>query len=150
MPLLDPIARAAYEKAWKLANPEKVKIHELKRRAKKYAYFKKWRQENLSKAAACMKAWRQKTPENELSVKIRNRISAAMRSKRIEKQCKSIALLGCSVKFYRSYLESLWLPGMTWNNFGLWEIDHKRPIKAFNLSDIKEQEQAFHYTNTQP
>lgn len=150
MPLSDPIARAVYEKTWKQANPEKVRAHELKRRVKKYAYYKKWRRENLSKAAACNKAWRKKSPENELSVKIRNRIAAAMRSNQIEKHNKSVELLGCSVKFYRRYLEALWLPGMTWANFGLWEIDHIRPISSFRLSAIKEQEQAFHYTNTQP
>ena len=40
---------------------------------------------------------------------------------------------------------------MTWENHGeVWEIDHINPCASFDLTDIKQQKQCFHYTNLQP
>ena len=41
---------------------------------------------------------------------------------------------------------------MNWNNQGHkgWHIDHIKPCSSFNLTDSKQQEQCFHYTNLQP
>jgi hypothetical protein len=40
---------------------------------------------------------------------------------------------------------------MTWSNHGeIWEIDHIKPCSSFNLADIEQQKQCFHYSNTQP
>jgi hypothetical protein len=40
---------------------------------------------------------------------------------------------------------------MNWDNHGkIWEIDHIKGCINFDLSDIEQQKQCFHYTNTQP
>ncbi len=43
---------------------------------------------------------------------------------------------------------------MNWGNHGngneKWNVDHIKPLVAFNLHDLKEQELAFHYTNLRP
>ena len=39
---------------------------------------------------------------------------------------------------------------MTWENHGEWHIDHIKPCSSFNLIDIEEQKQCFHYSNLQP
>jgi len=40
---------------------------------------------------------------------------------------------------------------MTWENHGeIWEIDHIKPCNSFDLTDIEQQKQCFHYTNLQP
>lgn len=37
----------------------------------------------------------------------------------------------------RLHLESLWLPGMTWANYGTyWHIDHKKPQAAFEFTSM--------------
>ena len=57
--------------------------------------------------------------------------------------------LGCDIETYRTYLTNLFKPGMNWENYGDWEIDHIIPLKFENPTF----EQAFkrlHYTNTQP
>lgn len=61
-------------------------------------------------------------------------------------------MLGCTIPEFKAYIESLWLPGMTWENYGRegWHIDHIKPCKAFNLTDMEQQKICFHHTNTQP
>jgi hypothetical protein len=40
---------------------------------------------------------------------------------------------------------------MNWDNHKIiWEIDHIKPISLFNLTNLEEQKQCFHYTNMQP
>lgn len=63
-------------------------------------------------------------------------------------------ILGCSPQELKQYLESLWLPGMTWENYGFgadkWNIDHIEPCCSFDLLNEIEQEKCFHYTNLRP
>lgn len=60
--------------------------------------------------------------------------------------------LGCSVDFLKTYLESLFQSGMSWDNWTLngWHIDHISPLSSFNLSNRDELLKACHYTNLQP
>ena len=41
------------------------------------------------------------------------------------------------------------IPGVTWETYGIngWEIDHRKPCNAFDLSDPAQQLAGFHYTN---
>ena len=58
--------------------------------------------------------------------------------------------MGCTPEELKRYLESKWLPGMTWKNHSLkgWHIDHIIPLdKAKNENDLK---RLYHYTNLQP
>lgn len=60
--------------------------------------------------------------------------------------------LGCTIEELKVHLESLWKPGMNWDNHAHtgWHIDHIKPLSAFNLSDPEELKKATHYTNLQP
>ena len=60
------------------------------------------------------------------------------------------SLLGCSPAQYRAYIQDRFLPGMTWENYGKWEIYQIKPMRGFDLTDPHQQEKCFHYTNTQP
>jgi hypothetical protein len=65
---------------------------------------------------------------------------------------KSQELLGCSIEFFKEYIEGLFTEGMTFKNHGFygWHYDHIKPLSKFNLLDKEEQKKAFHYTNIQP
>ena len=39
---------------------------------------------------------------------------------------------------------------MSFDNYGLWELDHIKPISSFNLDNIEEQKKCFNYNNIQP
>ena len=72
-------------------------------------------------------------------------------SKTYTNKAKStIELLGCTGIELANHLEKQFQPGMTHDNYGEWHIDHIRPIASFDLSDPKDADKCFHYTNLQP
>jgi hypothetical protein len=83
-----------------------------------------------------------------LLTSIRNRINAAVRkAKRPE---RTLTLLGCTIAEARAHIEKQFASGMTWENYGEWEIDHIRPCASFNLRRKEERHACFHYSNLQP
>jgi hypothetical protein len=68
------------------------------------------------------------------------------------KKYSTIQYLGCSSEELKNYLESKFLPGMTWDNYGLhgWHIDHIKPLSKFDLLNEVECKEAFNHTNLQP
>ena len=81
---------------------------------------------------------------------LRSRVMIGLKLQLANKAYKTIELLGCSTKEARKHIEKQFARWMTWENHGLWEIDHIIPISSFNLSDPEQQKKAFHYTNLQP
>lgn len=81
-------------------------------------------------------------------------IRSAIKSRDAQKSARAIELLGCSIQDFRQHIEALWLPGMTWSNWGRdddeWQLDHIRPIASFDLTDLSQQAACFHFTNYQP
>lgn len=59
-------------------------------------------------------------------------------------------LVGTSTAGLRAYIESLFVPGMSWDNRSKWHVDHIRPCCSFDLTDPIQRKQCFHYTNLQP
>lgn len=63
----------------------------------------------------------------------------------------SLDLLGCSFDFYKKYIEYQFSSNMSWNNYGkVWNIDHVRPCDSFDLTNVNQQKECFHWTNTRP
>lgn len=63
----------------------------------------------------------------------------------------AVRLIGCTIAFFKEYLSSLWLPTMSWDNYGIeWNLDRKIPFCDFNLSNEEEAARCFHYSNVQP
>jgi len=60
--------------------------------------------------------------------------------------------MGCTWYTLCNHLESLFQPGMTWENYGRkgWHVDHIKPLSRFDLQDPKQIIDAIHYTNLQP
>lgn len=85
-------------------------------------------------------------PQNRIAHNLRCRIRKAIG----RKSDSTIALLGISFDELKIYLENMFEPGMSWDNYGEWHIDHIKPCASFDLNDPKQQEQCFHYTNLQP
>lgn len=59
-------------------------------------------------------------------------------------------LIGCELSTLKEHLESQFKPGMSWENYGDWHVDHIRPCSSFDLTKNEEQQKCFHYSNLQP
>ena len=83
---------------------------------------------------------------------LRARLKAAIKG-----NCKigsAVKDLGCPIAELKIHLESKFLSGMSWDNWGRgrekWHIDHIIPLSFFDLSDLEQLKKACHYTNLQP
>lgn len=182
MPFSDPEVYEKYKKLYYLKNKERIKArvtkyqieNKEKLRVWRSAYFKKrrltdpdfrkkrneltdrWRAKNKDKEKAPRKKYRDMKFKTDPSYKVlhncRGRLHALMRHRIFKKSGKTIDLIGCAKSDLKTHLESLFLPGMTWENYGVrgWHIDHIRPCASFNLMDPEQQRCCFHYTNLQP
>ena len=79
-------------------------------------------------------------------------IGRALKAQGLKKSLKTMDLIGCTIAELRVHLESKFLHGMSWDNYGIrgWSIDHIKPCASFDLSKHEEQRACFHYTNLQP
>lgn len=88
-------------------------------------------------------------PVTKLVVQSRNRINAALRG--VLKTSSSFQLIGCTPLELWTYLESKFVPGMTRENYGpVWHVDHIKPCASFDLTNLAQQKECFHYSNLQP
>lgn len=83
-----------------------------------------------------------------LSKSLRDRLYKAVT--RDSKIHSATILVGCSIDELRLHLESQFVDGMNWNNYGEWHIDHIRPCSSFDLSDPSQQAECFHFSNLRP
>jgi hypothetical protein len=143
-----------YSREYKKNNKEKIKQYRQENKIKINLKHKEWIKKNHDKHKAYMKEYCKKRYDNDIQFRIstvlRTRLGRAIRDE--FKIGSAIKDLGCSIADLKSYLESKFLIGMTWDNHGLdgWHIDHIKPLSAFNLSDRKQILEACHYTNLQP
>lgn len=90
------------------------------------------------------------SPLGHLARVVSKRIQKSLKN---QKSTKSISYLGISITKYRLYLEGLFEEGMSWDNFGDWQIDHIIPL-FYRQNDkyptLQQIEKRLHYTNTQP
>ena len=81
---------------------------------------------------------------NALSSKIRRAVTDQWMSPKTEKY------IGCTMHEFLKHIESQFTKGMSFDNYGVWHLDHILPISRFNMKDDLEIKTCFHYTNYQP
>ncbi len=101
--------------------------HNLKRR--------EWEKKNPEKHAAEKKAWQkrreQRDPMFRMMRNIGRHIAGVLKGEKRGRQTE--ALVGYTTDDLRSHIEALFEPGMTWDNYGLWHVDHERPKASFDF-----------------
>jgi ribosomal protein L20 len=146
-------------KIYRENNKEKRKVYSVKnkeqilKQQKHYYNFnqKRWkiyREKYKQRVNKYLKQRRDNDLNFRLETIYRNRINTALRQN--SKKSRTLELLGCSIEFLKEHLQKQFKGGMTWDNYGLWHIDHIRPCNSFDLSKAEEQAKCFNYINLQP
>ncbi len=87
-----------------------------------------------------------------IKVNLRGRLYTVLSRRRLNgwKSAATMTLVGCSLDELIQHLTGLFTEGMSWDNYGRWHIDHKRPCDSFDLTRPEEQRECFHFSNLQP
>lgn len=85
-----------------------------------------------------------------ISLALSSRLAHAVRRNSGVKAARTVELIGCSIEKLRLHLEGLFVDGMSWENYGTWHVDHKKPCAKFDLSNPAQQRACFHFSNLQP
>ena len=159
------------EKENSVENAEELKEYQKKYRnkpenkTKANSYSKEYYKNNKLKINKTKKSWNKKNKDKinkrnrerkiqdinfKLRSNLRSRFNVAI--KRKWKKTSVIELTGCSIDELKIHIEKQFSEGMNWKNWSKegWHIDHIKPLSLFDLTNIKEQKKAFHYTNLQP
>lgn len=149
-------AAKARAKTWYAEHPEAISAYYTSAAVKlrRSAYMRAYRKVHTERKRETAKAWHAQRVRADinyrLATSLRKRLSVAIRAN--QKGGSAVHDLGCTISELKSYLERMWLPGMTWDNWSRmgWHIDHVTPLASFDLTDPAQCKKALHYTNLQP
>lgn len=108
---------------------------------------------NAEERAKYNLAWKNRKRKEDPLFKIQYTVRAAAQravKRGMARPNRSIDALGCNIVMFKAHIETLFKPGMTWENHGQfgWHVDHIVPLSwAKNSDDLKNFS---HYTNLQP
>ena len=139
--------RLVQQKRWNQKNPEKMNAAQKRYRAKNPDYDKQWKKKNPKKLKL-----HSETQMAKPSYKIQRRLYNNFKRWFFKgaKSPRTERLVGCILQVCILWIEAQFLPGMTWENYGAWHIDHMLPWEYFNLFDEGTHSKVMHYTNLQP
>lgn len=115
-------------KVWSRNNPDKLKMQRARAHKKRVS-----------------------TPGGRLSLQIKNGMTRGLKFGGKQGR-RTFDILGYSFEELMSHLERQFQPGMTWENYGEWHVDHKTPLSAHNYETIDDIDfkRAWALSNLQP
>jgi hypothetical protein len=141
-----------YRKKYYQINKEKAKQYYQEHKIEVIQKHKNYYEKNKEKILYRIKIYQNKKIKIDINFRLaaylRTRIWHALKGN--PKLSTTMKLVGCNIKQLKHHLEKQFIKGMTWKNYGKWEIDHIRPCASFDLSKPSEQKKCFYYKNLQP
>lgn len=110
---------------------------------------KKYRAANPEKMREKYKKQAQ-NPSRRLRDRLNKRIQQALLTKNVTKRNTTVNYIGCSIEFFKRWIEFQFIDDMSWTNMGKWHLDHVKPCVAFDLTNEDEVLMCFNWTNIQP
>lgn len=140
----------AYNKKYREAHPEKVRgavkraVDKFRKNPANKDKLSKWRRENPERYRAYQNHYYHTKLKHNIVHRLRmalvSRIRYAISTKYRGHGSKVWSDFGFTVKELKSHLSSLFVEGMTWDNYGKWEIDHIIPVSFFKYTTTKDTE----------
>ena len=160
-------------KAWRLKHPDEHKANNALWRqanreshlARKRAYYAEnkpriraeqavYARKNRKAINKRMRAYQKARSAVDINYRLSRTLRCRLRGAIVNSQRSGSAVrdLGCDIPTFKTYIESKFLPGMAWDNWGTrgWHLDHIIPLVRFDLTDRNQLLAATHYTNLQP
>lgn len=122
-------------------------------------YYKEWSKNNRNELREYHSEWREKNrdilnlksseyernrrrddPKYRLCARTRTAVYTCLKERNINKNKATFDLLGYSLDDLIVHLESKFVDGMTWENYGEWHVDHIIPMSSFNFNSINDNE----------
>jgi hypothetical protein len=159
--------KLAQNKAWDEANAETrapyFREHALnwyhdnhqRAREREKNYYEQNKKKINSRRNRLMKERRKRDPVTSIRYNARSRLSTFLSSAMPDRQFSiSDLILGYTNEELRAHLQALFLPGMTWDNYGkkpgCWEVDHIVPCSEFNFAKIEDIKECYALKNLRP
>lgn len=116
---------------------------------------KTWYENNRARRIAASSAYQKRMRKIDAVLRIRLslgvRLSQILRKKGTVKAVGTMKLVGCTRNDLMLHLQDQFRDPMSWNNYGtIWEVDHIRPCKSYDLTNTDHQKACFHFSNLQP
>jgi hypothetical protein len=128
-------------------NPNKYEEKKLKQNQQQKIYAK----QNREKINLYIRNKRKITPTWIIRDRVRSRVYQVLIKRNVKKCNSTLNLLGIdNINILKNHLEKQFKKDMTWDNYGLWHIDHIKPCASFDLVCPVQQLSCFHYKNLQP
>jgi len=143
-----------YQKIYRDNHKSEIKeyyqLHKKELLEHKREYYKKYKPEIINKINKYSENKRKTDINYRLRRYLRTRIWFALKG--IVKSESTMKLLGCNIEFFKSYYQSKFTKGMTWDKVMNGEIhcDHIKPCCTFDLTKPNEQRKCFNYKNLRP
>lgn len=113
---------------------------------------KQYAKRNRVKIRERNKIWYKQKREKDINFVLGRNLRSRLRSALIGnfKTGSAVKDLGCTIPEFKLYLEAKFIFGMSWDNYGDWELDHIFPLSKTDLAIRDNLLRVCHYSNYQP
>jgi hypothetical protein len=144
---------------YKGGKSESDKRHYLKNREKRLQYFSDWQKDNRDHLNDYHQKWREKNidkhreykrkyeknrkdsdPLYKLISNFRTAIYTVLKESNVDKYGHYFDVLQYTPEELINHLEKQFKDDMTWDNYGIWHVDHKFPITSFDIQEMGDEE----------
>lgn len=151
--------RSIWEKNWRKENLEAAQAinqrnYQNHREARKLA-AKKYAEDNSEQVAATRRIYDRGRYQGDLNYRLKHKIREKIRVSALKdggrKGGATESILGCSIEEFRAIIANQFVEGMSWENYGeTWELGHKKPVASFDLRELDQQKECWHFSNLFP
>ena len=119
-------------------------------------YQKKWREENRDKLRKTKRDYEKNRKDSDplykLVANFRTAIWTVLKESNVDKYGHYFDVLQYSPEELINHLEKQFKDDMTWDNYGIWHVDHKFPITSFDIQEMGDEEfmKCWSLNNLQP
>jgi hypothetical protein len=136
------------DKKWRDKNKEKLsKKHKLwyeNNKNKWNDYIKEYRKNNIDKIRKTKRDYERNRkasdPLYKLISNFRTAIYTVLKESNVDKYGHYFDVLQYTPEELINHLEKQFVPDMTWDNYGIWHVDHKLPITSFDIQEMGDEE----------